>query len=364
MPNTVATGVAEPATSVETKPMSDSDFLSRRIAKLKGPDPTPPAEEKPAELKSEPDAKPADAAPSTEGGQQTPAEPKADVLSKDISELTDDEIAELAQKGKSGLLKRIAELTAKRKLAEEKAAILEAREALRLQQQQQQPPEPRVENNPYTDVGSIEALQAKQAEVESAIEWYEDTLYKNEDAAANDIVATVQGKEVSKAELREALRNAKKARDRYLPAQYRELQARGLRAQQEDAFRQQARKELSWLNGEDNDTRKQFEAMVKDPRIGKLKVAVPDLAPQIEYLVAHAANSMFTRREIEALPSNPTKPTLTPPATPKSSAAPPERADARVEKAIKDVQSRFQETGSSNDYVALRAAQISKRISK
>ncbi len=107
---------------VENKPMSDQDFLSSRIAKLT-------AKAQPAEAKPEPAPKeeePRQEATSQEGEPKAKESNPKEVLSKDVDELTDEEIAELAQKGKSGLLKRIAELTAKRKLAEEKAAALEA----------------------------------------------------------------------------------------------------------------------------------------------------------------------------------------------------------------------------------------------
>jgi hypothetical protein len=346
MPEVTSSNSADAKPAVENKPMTDKDFLSARIAsRQKAPPSTTESAPEPEEKKEA----------TSQEGEPTEAPKAKEVLSKDIDELTDEEIAELAQKGKSGLLKRIAELTAKRKLAEEKAAALEAA----VQQAKQQLPEPKVENNPYANVTTVDDLQGKLKEVNEVVEWAEEILFRSEDMAASDIVATVDGKEYTKADIRESLRKARRAKDRFIPAQFQELQAKMERSNLETAFKQQARKELGWLEGEDNDVRKRYEAMVADPRLKKLKDSVPEIAPQIEYLIAHAANSMYGRREIPMEKSK--GPTLNPPSNPSTTAAAPEKAEARMEKSIKDVESRFRQTGKGSDFIALRAAQISKR---
>lgn len=346
MPEVTSSNSADAKPAVENKPMTDKDFLSARIAsRTKAPPSTTESAPEPEEKKEA----------TSQEGEPTEAPKAKEVLSKDIDELTDEEIAELAQKGKSGLLKRIAELTAKRKLAEEKAAALEAA----VQQAKQQLPEPKVENNPYANVTTVDDLQGKLKEVNEVVEWAEEILFRSEDMAASDIVATVDGKEYTKADIRESLRKARRAKDRFIPAQFQELQAKMERSNLETAFKQQARKELGWLEGEDNDVRKRYEAMVADPRLKKLKDSVPEIAPQIEYLIAHAANSMYGRREIPMEKSK--GPTLNPPSNPSTTAAAPEKAEARMEKSLKDVESRFRQTGKGSDFIALRAAQISKR---
>lgn len=346
MPEVTSSNSADAKPAVENKPMTDKDFLSARIAsRQKAPPSTTESAPEPEEKKEA----------TSQEGEPTEAPKAKEVLSKDIDELTDEEIAELAQKGKSGLLKRIAELTAKRKLAEEKAAALEAA----VQQAKQQLPEPKVENNPYANVTTVDDLQGKLKEVNEVVEWAEEILFRSEDMAASDIVATVDGKEYTKADIRKSLRKARRAKDRFIPAQFQELQAKMERSNLETAFKQQARKELGWLEGEDNDVRKRYEAMVADPRLKKLKDSVPEIAPQIEYLIAHAANSMYGRREIPMEKSK--GPTLNPPSNPSTTAAAPEKAEARMEKSLKDVESRFRQTGKGSDFIALRAAQISKR---
>ncbi len=165
MPEVTSSNSADAKPAVENKPMTDKDFLSARIAsRQKAPPSTTESAPEPEEKKEA----------TSQEGEPTEAPKAKEVLSKDIDELTDEEIAELAQKGKSGLLKRIAELTAKRKLAEEKAAALEAA----VQQAKQQLPEPKVENNPYANVTTVDDLQGKLKEVNEVVEWAEEILFR------------------------------------------------------------------------------------------------------------------------------------------------------------------------------------------
>ena len=353
MSEDATSNAADVKPAVENKSMSDKDFLSSRIAKLS-------AKAQPAEA-NKPETAPVGEAPKAEPpsqeGESQPkeADPK-EVLSKDVGDLTDEEIAELAQRGKSGLLKRIAELTAKRKLAEEKAAALEAA----IQQAQQQLPEAKIENNPYSSVSTEEELAKEKAEVDSFVEFAEDVLFRSEDLGADDVAYESDGKQYSKAAVREMLRNARRRQTKFIPAQFKELQERQRRSLMEENFKKLAKQELSWMDGEDNDTRKRFEAMVNDPRLKKMKESVPEIAPQIEYLVAHAANSIYGRKLI-SMDDKPKSPAINPPSSPNAVAAAPERTESRAEKSIKDIESRFKQTGSTSDFIALRAAQISKR---
>jgi len=349
MSEVVTSNSADAKPAVENKPTSDAAFLSARVAKLSGK-PTQP-ESVPSGEAKEPVEAP------KEGATEAEAPPQKEVLSKDVEDLTDEEISELAQKGKSGLLKRIAELTARRKLAEEKAAALEAAIA----QTRQQLPEAKVEDNPYESIATVEDLQKQREEVDSFIESAEDILFKAEDLGSDEVVYTSDdGKPYTKMQMREMLRNARRRQTKYIPAHWKELQNRAQRSAVEQQFKALAKNELSWLDGEDNDTRKRYEAMVSDPRLKRAKELVPEIAPQIEYLVAHAANSIYGRRTLE-MDSKPKTPALSPPSTPSQAAAASDRPENRMDRQLKDIESRFKTTGSSSDFIALRAAQISKR---
>ena len=280
-----------------------------------------------------------------------------DVLSQlDLTELSDDDIAELAQKGKSGLLKRIAELTAKRKMAEERMAQMET---YFQQQSNKNALEPKVENNPYEHIKTADELSKQSEQVNEVIEWAEDVLDKAETIGYEDVAATVDGKELTKAEVKDHLRRARKARDKYLPAQQKELNAKEQRKSLRSAFENQATKELNWLSAqEDSDIRRQYQAMMSDPRLKNIEDVMPEIAPQLPYLLAHAANSLYGRKLISL-----DKPSLkvNPSGSPDLYAASSERPAVKGEKAVKDARTRLLDSGSIGDYIAFRTLQKSKR---
>jgi len=340
---------------VAKKPMSDADFLAARVAKQK---PKPEPEQKP---KPEPEPEKAEAkteATSPEGAKDE-AKPSKAVLSKDVDELTDEEIAELAEKGKSGLLRRVAELTAKRKLAEEKLAQAEAA----MRQQTATLPTPKVENNPFSNVIKPEELAEKDKTYRDIVKWAERVLDEAEGASPDEIVTNEGGSQYTKRQLKQVLRNAREARDEYIPARLRELQEEQQRVQVDSALTQKARQELKWLEEGDNDIRKRYEVMTSNPVFDKITKAVPEAAPHMKYLFAHAANSIYGRREIgiETTPRKAASTTLTPPSTPNSNAAAPERKESRDDGSLRELESRFKTSRKPDDFVALRAQQIAKR---
>ena len=142
-----------------------------------------------------------------------------------------------------------------------------------------------VENNPYSNLETIEALQDKAQEVNEIIGWAEDILFESDGYSADDVVTEVEGKEITKAQVRKSLLQARKARDAFLPDQLNKLQQIESGKELRTAFEKQAQEELSWLQGEDNDTRKQYEAMLSDKRFIDLQDKVdPDVAAQVTIL--------------------------------------------------------------------------------
>ena len=188
-------------------------------------------------------------------------------------------------------------------------------------------------------------------------------LFESDAYAADDIITEVDGKDLTKAEVRKALLNARKAQKQYLPDQLNKVQQRAQGQQLKAAFEQQAVKELDWMSGEDNDTRKQYEATINDPRYKKLKEVLdkeaPDIGAQIEYWFAHATNSIYGRKPV--VETTKSSPSLNPTKTGIGSAAQSEKAPSKTTKAVKDLQARFKQTGNPRDFAALRKLQIQKR---
>jgi SOS response regulatory protein OraA/RecX len=274
--------------------------------------------------------------------------------------MSEAELRELADKLGSRAVARFGELTAKRKAAEEQL------EALKAELSKRQAPDPlaapkKDATNPYKAIETVADLQKKASEVEEVIEWAEETLWSNDHLAADDIVATVDGKELTKAQVRKALRDAQKARKEHLPAQLAALQAKEQRKALKTQLVERARTELGWLDNQDDDVRKHYDNLVSDPRIKQAVEAVPDLEPFMEYMVAHAANSIYARKTIPM--DTPKRPQVTPPESPGSVAAQTERPEGRSAKQIKEAEQRLQKSGAISDFIALRQQQLSKRKS-
>jgi len=343
--------------------ISESEFVQMRAKRYEKPTEPAPEAPKPEEKvePKEPEAKEPVEKQSAEVPEQKEPEAK-EVHSKevDLESMTEAELKELGEKLGSRAVSRFGELTAKRKAAEEQLAALKAELAKR--QDSDPLSDGRAKDNPYKAIKTLEDLQAKTREVDEVIEWADDVLWNSDHLGAEDVVATVEGKELNKAQVRKALRDAQKARKEYLPAQYRELQTAEQRKALKTNLDQAARKELGWMEGEDNDTRKQYEALSNSPIFKKAIEAVPDLEPYLGYMVAHAANSIYGRRSIEINPVK-TAPAINPPSTPSTSAAQPEKPESRDSKKESEARKRFSATSNVSDFIALRTQQLTKRKS-
>jgi hypothetical protein len=278
-----------------------------------------------------------------------------DVLSQlDLDDMSEDDLRELSEKLGSRAVARFGELTAKRKAAEAKLKKMEA------QLQNNNPLETQeVANNPYASVDTVQGLQEKAKEVTDVIEWAEETLFNADGYGPEDVVTEVEGKELTKSDVRKSLLNARKARDKYLPAQLQTVQRVQQSHQLKEAFDVQAEKDLNWLQGDDNDVRKSYEAMIGDPRFDSLREkADPEVAAQLNYLMAHAANSIYGRKPVKEAPKSAT---LTPPKAAISAGASSDKGVNKSVKALKDLNQRFRHSGNKSDFVTLRTQQLKNR---
>ena len=233
----------------------------------------------------------------------------AEVLSQyNLDEMSEEDLRDLSEKLGSRAVARYGELTAKRKAAEEKLAELQA--SMSEQKQDILQSKKPVENNPYANLESIESLQDKAQEVNEIISWAEDVLFESDGYSADDVVTEIEGKEVTKSQVRKSLLQARKARDTFLPDQLNSIQLVENGKQLRTQFETQAKQELSWLQGEDNDTRKQYESMLSDKRF--------------------------------------------------ISAAPTTSRASKSTKALADLSSRFKDSGNQKDFIKLRTKQLAK----
>ena len=360
MTEEIATADAEAGKiSVDKSNISVTDFAQRRIGEL-APGTEQPQDEEAEEVIEQETEEVLEESVDTEEAETSEESPESeDVLSQlDLDDMSEEDLRELADKLGSRAVARFGELTAKRKAAEEKLTQLEAR----LKEKPNPLETKKVENNPYGNLDTIEKLQQKAAEVDQVVEWAEDLIFESDGYGADDVVTEVEGKEWTKKDVRQSLLRARKAQKTFLPDQLSKVQLRAEGEVLTKQFDSQAKQELSWLEGEDNDLRKQFEATVGDERFKKLKSVLkresPDIAAQLDYWFAHATNSIHGRKLVGVGKKSPT---LNPPKTGNPASAQSEKGMGRTAKALKELEARFKQTGNARDFAALRKLKMSNR---
>lgn len=360
MTEEIATADAEAGKiSVDKSNISVTDFAQRRIGEL-APGTEQPQEKEAEEVIEQETEEVLEESVDTEESETSEESPESeDVLSQlDLDDMSEEDLRELADKIGSRAVARFGELTAKRKAAEEKLTQLEAR----LKEKPNPLETKKVENNPYGNLDTIEKLKQKAAEVDQVVEWAEDLIFESDGYGADDVVTEVEGKEWTKKDVRQSLLRARKAQKTFLPDQLSKVQLRAEGEVLTKQFNSQAKQELSWLEGDDNDLRKQFEATVGDERFKKLKSVLkresPDIAAQLDYWFAHATNSIHGRKLVGVGKKSPT---LNPPKTGNPASAQSEKGMGRTAKALKELEARFKSTGSANDFAALRKLKMASR---
>lgn len=330
--------------------VSAQEYLLRRQAAKEPVKQEPTAEQPKEEITKE--------AESEVAPKETTPE-ASDVLSKaktgNLDDLSAEELDQLAKLVGSKAVARFGELTAKRKAAEERAAALEAALARQNQGKEVEP----VKDNPFATIADPKELQSKTNEIKQVIDFAEEKLDEADGVLPDAVIAVVDGKEYTKRQLKETLRKARKARDEYLPDVSRRLALAEQSKQLRESLNVEMRKQLPWTEDEADERKKRYDAMVSDPRLKRIEEVAPEIAAQLPYLLAHASNSMYSRREIPLTEKVPVKPS--PPENPSSGAAvsrSPEGARSRQEK---DLRSQVASSGLKEDWLALRTAQLTKR---
>ena len=344
-------------TVVKADNMSEGDFIQRRLAG-KG---TAKAE---SEAETQKEAESTEKAQTPEAGGGAPKASEQDVLSKaksgNLDDLSEDELSQLAKSIGSKAVARYGELTAKRKAAEERVRLLEGELARRSDTTAKATEE--VKDNPFASIKDAAGLSEKAKQMKDVIEFAEMRLDDASDIGPDDIAATVDDKEYTKRQLRDMLRNARKARDEYLPDVERRIAVVENSKKLRITLNEQTRKEIPWLEDVNDERKKQYDAIIADPRLKKLEELAPDIAAQLPYFFAHASNSIYGRREISLSETTPgKKPTSRPPENPESGAVASRKPENVQNKQMSELQSKFKASGDKNDWLTLRTAQLSKR---
>ena len=266
----------------------------------------------------------------------------------DLLSLNPAQIQELAKKSRSRLLHRVGELTAQKKALEEK-----------LNSQAEAKPLPTIpqESNPFRDIDTVEGLKAKYEELEKVAEETDTILEEHEDYGAEDIIV-VGDKEFTKKEIRRANRNAREAMAKYLPAQSAELAKREQRKMMEQQYTALIPQEVPELADEESELSKQYKALLSDPLVEQVNKHVPDLGPQLPYILAHAIRSIHRSQKSKAVvKAAGTTSKAKVPGTPFGAGA-AKSGVKTAKKSAEQAYQRFQSSTSVEDWVAARVARL------
>ena len=327
--------IAEAIESVSN--MSFEELVAQRTAR-QNPEPESEAQTEEEETESQEEEIP-DEQEETETEEETEEEEEESEI--DLLSLTTEQIQSLAKKGKSRLLQRIGELTAQKKALEEK---IQSQPAIKEVPQEQ---------NPFREMQSFDDLKAKYKELEKTLDSTDELLEEYEDYRSEDIIL-VGDREFTKQQIRKANRNAREALTKYIPAQQAHLQQIAQMEQLKGQYIAAAQEEVPDIKDESTTVGKQFKDLVSDPLIEKLRKQVPEIGYQIEYILAHAANSIHGGTRIKKQPAVGNKLKISPSSSPFGAGAAKSSTSPKAK--VTDAYSRFEKSGSPEEWVAARIA--------
>ena len=330
-------GVTEPVSNVSVE-----EYIARRTGIASQQDEQ--AEESESDTEVESEDQEAETEDTTEYADEE-EEASSEEAELDLLTLSTEQIQELAKKGKSRLLQRVGELSAQKRLLEEK-----------LQQQASAKPTKEVpqNENPFREISDHKELAAKYGELEQVLEDTDAILEEHEDYGPDDII-TVGDREFTKREIRKANRNARESITKYIPAQEKQIAKVQQLSQMEEHYTAAAKKEVPDILNSESEVGSRFNAMMQDPIVQQVKNQIPELGAQLEYLLAHAASSIFgkgkSRVNVAAVGS---KLKINPSSSPTGSAA----ANARPSKpkSVAEAYNRFEQSHSVDDWISARIA--------
>lgn len=234
-------------------------------------------------------------------------EPEAEADEIDLLALSQEEIQDLAKRGKSRLLDRVSKLTAEKRALEAKLEESQSAQPVKREIPQAE--------NPFKDLESFDDIKAKWAEVEQTLEQTDILLDDHEDYGPDDVI-TVDNQEFTKKQIRQANRNARDAMNKFLPAQADYLKKQESFKQATAHYAQQAEEQVPAIKDEESEIGKLYKQAMADPLIQKIREKVPEAGVNLSLLMAHALNSMHGQEKPKVPEGAGKKLKVKPPASP------------------------------------------------
>mgnify|MGYP003115894349 CR=1 FL=1 len=297
----------------------------------------------------------------SQSNEEEVSEGNEDVLSNiDLENLSEEQIKQLSEALSSRAVDRFGKLTARAKAAEEKAQTLE--ESLKAQQEEVLSSRSDIVDNPYSDLNTMNDIQDKAKEINDVIDWAEEILFDSDDYSPHDTVTEADGKTMTKAEVREALKQARKSRDKFLPDQFQKVKKTENAVALRQQYGQKALKEFKWLGDKDSEQTKQFVQIAGQPALQKAYEQNPDLSWKLPYLLAHSVDNLFKGDSTKTPKGGDQAFKPSPPKSPSLGGTKSDKSESNSSKALKDLSSRFKESGNKDDFQKLREARWSRNF--
>ena len=337
---------AEEKASVQTDLLEPEQVVEEEVVNN---DPPPSGEPEPQVEGQQPEA---------EGEEKPQGDQVAsdDVLSKlgiDLGSLSKEDYDAVVKSfgGRAG--ERIRELTWRAKTAEEQLAKVKSAEMADPLATELAPAE-----NPYSDLKSVDELREKAREVDALIEWAEDVLDDSAQYGPDEEVVTLDGKALTKKEVRDNLKQARKARNDFLPARLEGIQREQQANQQKAMVAQRAVKDFPWITDKKSELAARYAGVVGSPEMKIAYESSPALSVHLPYLIAAGIDRIYgkdTGKPVKE-PVAPVTPRVpaTPPSMPSDGAAISSRTTDNATKALNELNERFKKSGRKEDFIKKR----------
>lgn len=340
--------VAAPETATEKGSMG-LDALSAAMQATAAPESVAekPTEQPEPELEPEELDPQAEAEDLEEGEEQEQEEPEGEpqsILERfGLDQATEEERRDInkALGGKAG--ERISQLTARAKTAEEEAAKLRAELSKKLESPLSAKS---AGDNPYQNVNDRSELESTYAAALEMIETGQDLLDGGEGQGPDEVIGELNGKEVTKREVKAAVRKAEKARDIHLPARAEQLKQLSTYEAERQKNAAALSERFTWLNDENSELRQNYE--IEAGRMRPLiEQHMPQYLPHFETMLAYYADGISApaKAEPETKQEAPKKKApQKPPSNPGSSVGASSRPTASARKRRQQAASQFMES--------------------
>lgn len=349
----------DPSIAGDENPVSDNLSFEELIAQRTGKasarlEPTDAQPEESEESEEEADPASEESEEYGEDYEETEGEAEAEEDGEeqvDLLNLTPEQLQELAKTAKSRLLDDLGKTRKENRQIKEELAQLKEQ----LSSPQKPAREIPQEENPFGKLDSFDAVKEKYLEMEQTLETTDALLEEYEDYGPDDLI-TVGSQEFTKKQIRKANRNAREAITKYLPAQQQQLAKVAQYEQLAQQYSQAARKEVPEVEDTESEIGKNFQSLLADPLVGRVRREIPELGMQIEYLLAHAVRSIYGKKSKSIQTGAGTKLKAEPPASPVGSGA--ARSGKNPKAKVQDAFNRFEKSGNVEDWVAARIAKL------